>query len=219
MAKTAVIAGATGLVGGHCLQTLIDDPDYSRIVVLTRRAVVLPLSSKVEQRIVDFERLSAADVAGVDDVFCALGTTIKKAGSQAAFSKVDFEAVVDLARATVEAGAKRFVLVSSVGADPNSKNFYLRVKGETEQGVAALPFVAVHIMRPSLLLGHRNESRAGERVAQAVMPMMNWALVGGLRKYRAIPAETVARAMVGGAQSNATGVQIYQHDEIESLSK
>ncbi len=214
-----MIAGATGLVGGHCLRALLDDPDYSRIVVLTRRAVTLPQSPKIEVRVVDFERLSTADVAGAGDVFCALGTTIKKAGSQAAFRKVDFDAVVNLARAAVQAGAKRFVLVSSVGADPKSKNFYLRVKGETEQAVAALPFEVVHIMRPSLLLGHRNEKRAGEGVAQAVMPVMSWAFVGGLRKYRAIPAETVAKAMIGVAESAARGVHIHQHDQIVGLSK
>ncbi len=175
----------------------------------------LPLHpAQVESRVVDFQNLSPANVAGADDVFCALGTTIKKAGSQAAFRKVDYDAIVNLARASVEAGAKRFVLVSSIGADPKSGNFYLRVKGETEQAVALLPFEAVHIMRPSLLLGERRESRTGERLAQKIMPMLNHVLLGPLRQYRAIPAETVARAMVHVAGLPVTGVHIYDHDQI-----
>ncbi len=228
MNRTAVIAGYTGLVGGRVFGCM-HSAGYRKVVLLRRRtttahpfsyvAPVRPNPPIVELRAVDFDRLTPADLAGADDVFCALGTTIKKAGSQDAFRKVDFDAIVNVARAAVEAGAKRLVLVSSVGADPNSKNFYLRVKGETEQAVAALPFDAVHIMRPGLLLGHRNESRPGERVAQAVVPMLNWLLAGSLRKYRAIAAETVARAMVAAAQSPATGVNTYQYDEIEGLTK
>lgn len=216
--RTALIAGATGLVGGQCLTILRRCPDYQKIIILTRRALALDVDT-AEQRIVDFDHLSPADVAGADDIFCALGTTIKKAGSQAAFRKVDFDAIVNVARAGVEAGAKRFVLVSSVGADPKSSNFYLRVKGETEQAVSALPFETIHIMRPSLLLGHREESRAGEGFAQRAMPIINSLLVGPLSKYRAVSAETVASAMVGAARSAVKGVQVYEHDGINRFAE
>lgn len=171
MKRTALLAGVTGLVGGYCLKSLRDN--YEKVIVLTRRAIQLGGVGNVELRIVDFDRLSAADVSGADDVFCALGTTIKKAGSQPAFRKVDFDAIVNLAKASVEAGAKKFILVSSIGADPKSSNFYLRVKGETEQAVGALPFEAVHMMRPSVLLGKREEKRSGEGVAQTIMSILN----------------------------------------------
>jgi len=217
-AKTALLAGSTGLVGGHCLKLLRETADYEKVVAVTRRPLSPDRVDKVEQRVVNFETLSAADVAGAGDIFCALGTTIKKAGSQAAFRKVDFDAIVNLARAGVEAGAKRFVLVSSIGADPKSSNFYLRVKGETEQAVSALPFEAVHIMRPGLLLGERQESRAGEGVAQKVMPIVKGLLVGPLRKYRAVSADRVARAMVGAARSAASGVHVYEYVEIKRLA-
>lgn len=227
MARTALIAGWTGLVGQQCFRALRESERYRRIVLLQRRPPATgkteyrmmgcslpPHPAELESRVVDFEHLSAADIAGADDIFCALGTTIKKAGSQAAFRKVDYDAIVNVARAGVEAGAKRFVLVSSIGADPKSGNFYLRVKGETEQTVAALPFEAVHIMRPSLLLGERQESRAGEGIARRTMPLLNGLLFGPLRKFRAIPAQTVAGAMVGVAGLTVTGVHIYEYDEI-----
>lgn len=221
-ARTAVLAGATGLVGGRCLQSLLHSPAYARVIVLTRRPgfnwlSAGPAYAEVDPRVVDFDRLSPTDLAGADQVFCALGTTIKKAGSQAAFRKVDFECIASLARAAAEAGAKRFVLVSSVGADPNSRNFYLRTKGETEQAVSALPFEAVHIFRPGLLLGHRAEKRTGERLAQIVMPAINFLLAGELRKYRAIPAETVARAMVQVIRVGNTGTRIYEYTEIRAF--
>lgn len=219
MARTALLAGATGLVGGHLLETLRNENAYQRIIVLTRRPIKLANPRNIDVRFVNFDHLSPADVAGGDDVFCALGTTIKKAGSQPAFRKVDFEAIVNLARATLEAGAKRFTVVSSVGADPKSSNFYLRVKGETEQAIAALGFEAIHLMRPSLLLGTRDESRTGEAFARTIMPTLNWALVGSLSKYRAIPALTVAQAMVHAAQSNITGNHVHEFREIVALAQ
>jgi uncharacterized protein YbjT (DUF2867 family) len=231
MLKTALIAGWTGLVGQACFRAVRESGAYEKFILLQRQTqaaakresrgvlMTLPQMDATESRVVDFEHLSPADLAGADDIFCTLGTTIKKAGSQAAFRKVDYDAIVNLARAGLEAGAKRFMLVSSIGADPKSSNFYLRVKGETEQAVAALPFEAVHIMRPSLLLGHRQESRAGEGIAQTVMPLLNSLLCGPLRKYRAIPAETVAKAMVQAAESPAAGVHIYDYDQIGKLAE
>src|SRR5437899_2621148 len=194
--KTAVLLGASGLVGGDCLRALLADPRYARVLVLNRRELALPQDPKLAQRVVTFENLTAVDFQGTDDVFCALGTTIKKAGSQEAFRHVDFDYPLAAARAARNAGAKQFALVSSVGADPASGNFYLRTKGDLEEAIQKLGFNAVHLFRPSLLLGHRAEFRAGERVAIAIAPLFSSLMMGGLRRYRPIQASTVGAAMV-----------------------
>ena len=214
MARTALLAGATGLIGGHLLTTLLGS-DFERVIALTRR----PLAAKprLESRVVSFDSLKPDECTGADVVFCALGTTIKTAGSQEAFRRVDFGYVKTLAECSCAAGAKQFAFVSSVGADPASSNFYLRTKGEIEQALAAVPFVAVHIFRPSLLLGKRPESRPGEQFAIKLAPLFNPLLVSGLRKYRAIEAAQVARAMIAATVSNATGVHVYEHDQIIAL--
>jgi uncharacterized protein YbjT (DUF2867 family) len=148
----------------------------------------------------------------------ALGTTIRKAGSQQAFRRVDFEYPLSAAKQALNAGAKQFILVSSVGADPGSRNFYLRTKGELEQAVSALGFQAVHIFRPSILLGKREEFRAGERVATVIAPVLNLMLMGVLRRYRAIRAATVGRAMVAAARQAIIGVHVYEYDQIAQLA-
>jgi len=212
MSYTAILAGATGLIGGHLLHHLTASADYPRVIALSRRPI--PQHANLETRIVNFDSLSPADSTGADVVFCALGTTIKKAGSQEAFRRVDFGYVKAIADAVHAAGAQQFVLVSSVGADPHSSNFYLRVKGEVEQAVIFAGFAAVHIFRPSLLLGDRPESRLGEGIGRVLMPILNPLMVGGLRKYRAIQSEQVARAMVTAPLNRLAGVHIYQHDDI-----
>ena len=152
--ETALIAGATGLVGSHCLRTLLDGGYYERVIALTRR----PLDRRhprLVETIVDFEKLDEIDLFPAADVFCALGTTMRRAGSQPAFLKVDFEYPRIIAARSAAAGARRFLLVSSVGADSRSNNFYLRVKAELEKAVNALPFESTHIFRPSFLVGER----------------------------------------------------------------
>ena len=200
------------MVGGHLLQQLPEFPDYARFVALTRRAIAP--QPRLDARIVNFDALTPADCAGADVVFCALGTTIKKAGSQGAFRRVDFGYVKALADSSHAAGAQQFVIVSSVGADPESRNFYLRVKGEAEQAITALPFTAVHIFRPSLLLGERSESRTGEALGRALMPVINPLLIGGLRNYRAVRAAQVARAMLAAPLRGVPGVHTYEYDQI-----
>ena len=210
--RTALLAGASGLVGGHCLRLLLAEPTYGRVIALGRRA--LPLQHpKLEQKLVDFAHIADL-VPRVDDVYCCLGTTIKKAGSQAAFRRVDHDYVVALAQAAKQAGARRFLLVSSLGANSRSRIFYSRVKGEAERDVSAVPFKAVHIFRPSLLLGERAESRPLERLGSVAFGALAPLLAGPLRPYRAIPAETVARAMVRAALGEATGVRIHYYDEM-----
>ena len=219
MGRTALVAGASGLVGGHVLRCLLEDPEYERVTVLARRD--LPIAhKKLEQRVLAFDRLAQmADFPRVHDVFCCLGTTIKRAGSQEAFRKVDHALVVELARVAVRHRASQFLLVTALGADPRSRVFYNRVKGEVEEAVRRFAFDAIHIFRPSLLLGKRTESRPAERMAVMVSPLIAWAFVGPLARYRPIKAERVARAMVRTARQATRGVHVHESDEIRRLGR
>lgn len=219
MGRTALVAGASGLVGGHVLRCLLEDPEYERVTVLARRD--LPIAhKKLEQRVLAFDRLAQmADFPRVHDVFCCLGTTIKRAGSQEAFRKVDHALVVELARVAVRHRASQFLLVTALGADPRSRLFYNRVKGEVEEAVRRFAFDAIHIFRPSLLLGKRTESRPAERMAVMVSPLIAWAFVGPLARYRPIKAERVARAMVRTARQATRGVHVHESDEIRRLGR
>jgi len=218
--KTALIAGATGLVGGHCLVRLLRAPEYGGVVALTRRPLATT-DPKLEQRVVEFDQLGREgfDFPQVDDVFCCLGTTIKVAGSQAAFRQVDFVYVVSLASLALGRGAQQFLLVSSLGANPKSPIFYSRVKGETEAAVSALTFEGRQIFRPSILVGERREQRPGERAGIAVMRGVSFAMLGPLRKYRPIAAATVANAMVRVAVQAPSGVNVYESDVLERLGR
>ncbi|MDZ4382118.1 MAG: NAD(P)H-binding protein [Parvibaculum sp.] len=217
--KTTLVAGGTGLVGRHLIRQLIADTSCSKIVALTRRPFDEPSSSKLHVAVVDFDAPDGA-LQGIaaEDAYCALGTTIKVAGSQAAFRKVDHDYIVAFARAAKAAGAKRFMLVSAIGADPASSIFYSRVKGETERDVAAIGFEALHIFRPGILLGARAERRPLERIGMELSPFLNALMLGPARAYRAIAAETVAGAMRGAAASNLDGRHIHAYDAMNRLA-
>ena len=215
MPKSAIIAGSTGLVGSHCLRYLLASPEYSSVTSLVRRSTATA-DPKLRELLVNFDKLD--DLPAADDVFCALGTTIRQAGSQAAFRKVDFEYVVRLAERSLRKGAKQFLVVSSVGANAKSGNFYLRTKGEVEEALRQLPFQAVHIFRPGLLVGKREQSRPGERIGAAIGEVFKFAMVGPLRKYRPIPANSVAKAMVKAAGLGVAGVHVYHYDETMRLA-
>src|SRR5215472_17379832 len=217
-AKTAVLVGASGLVGGYCLQTLLADSRYARILLLGRRELVAVRHPRLGQKVVDFDALTHSDFAGADEVFCALGTTIRKAGSQQGFRHVDVDYPLTAARLNRQAGAKQFLLVSSVGADAGTKNFYLRTKGELEGAIGKLGFNALHIFRPSLLLGKREEFRLGERIAMATLPLLNFVMVGRTRRYRAISAAVVGKAMVASAQQERCGTFVYEYEELRRLA-
>ena len=216
--RSALIVGATGLVGNSLLEQILDDPAYDHVTILARKALQIQ-NAKFHGVLAHFEKLEDASVHfDVDDVFCCLGTTISKAGSQAAFRKIDFDYVVHSAKLASHHPRTQFLVVSSLGANPASTNFYSRVKGEMEEELLSLGLPALHIFRPSLLLGHRSENRPGERIAQAVFPILRIGLVGPLRKYRAISAETVARAMIRQAKQGLSGLQIYESDVIQSIA-
>jgi uncharacterized protein YbjT (DUF2867 family) len=218
MPQTALIAGATGLVGSHCLRRLLSDSRYSQVIALVRKPSGLR-DDRYAERVVNFDTMRLDGLPPGADVYCALGTTIRTAGSQEAFRKVDFGYVVNVAKESLRQSARQFTVVSSVGANPTSSNFYLKTKGEMEQAISELPFHAVHICRPSLLLGQRHEVRTGERLGIAAAGALQFALVGSLRKYRAIQSETVAEAMVAAARANQPGVHVYHYDEMQRLAK
>ena len=216
--RTALLVGATGLVGGHCLRGLLEDDTWSQVVVLARRR--LPATHpKLVARLVDFDRLGQlSGFPRVTDVFCALGTTIASAGSQREFHKVDFGYVVETARLASVSGAQQFLLVSSLGADRASNLFYSRVKGEAEEAVRKLPFPSVQIFRPSFLAGARAERRPFERVGIAAFSAISFALVGPLRRFRPVPAADVARAMIEVARRAPPGVHVWEVDRIEEIA-
>ena len=216
MSRTALLAGATGLVGSHVLQLLLADGAWTRVVTIGRR-LIPQRHDRLEQRIVDFASLT--DLPHIDDLFCCLGTTIKQAGSQAAFRRVDHDYVVALAQAGLHTGATQFLLVSAIGADPAARVFYSRVKGETEADVRKLPYRAIQILRPSLLLGERAEFRLGERIAMMAAPLLSWLLVGRLRRYRPIQAAVVARAMTRIALEAPRGLNVFEYDAMIAAAR
>jgi uncharacterized protein YbjT (DUF2867 family) len=216
--RSAIVAGASGLVGERVLRRLLAGGSYDRVVAFVRGPLNVT-HKKLEQRTVDYERMGRMSAfPRAEDVFCCLGTTIRKAGSQEAFHKVDVEYVSRLAEVSVRAGATQFLLVTAVGADPRSRNFYLRCKGEAEDTVRTLPFKSVHIFRPSFLVGHRRERRAGESVAMVAARMLSFAMLGPAARYRPIRADDVARAMVAVALESPPGIHVYEAREMQALA-
>jgi uncharacterized protein YbjT (DUF2867 family) len=219
--RSFAVLGYSGLVGSHLARMLAVDSRYARGVLVGRRATGALRDARVAEVVVDFDRLvDARELLAVDDVYCCLGTTIKKAGSQEAFRKVDCDIPVAAAREARAAGARQFLVVTAVGADASSRVFYSRVKGEAEAALAALDFPAgLKVFRPSILIGERGESRPGERVAMAVMNVTRPLFAGGLARYRAIDAEAVARAMHRAAfEPPAPGVRVYEGPSLFALA-
>ena len=217
--KVALLAGASGFVGRMALDLLLDASDISRVFAVTRR----PLGRehpRLANRIVQFDRIESQLKGLICQIaLCSLGTTIREAGSEQAFRQVDIDTVVAFARAAKAAQVQRFVVVSSAGADPQSKNFYLRTKAEMEQALAGMGFPSLDILQPSVLLGWRGEVRPLELTASMLMPLVNPFLTGKREPYRGIPARTVAAAMVGVTRSSRRGVQRYTYSTIQALAR
>ena len=219
MPASAAVVGATGLVGGYCSRQLVDEPNYTRVVTLGRRDID-PLAAKHEHCVVDFGHPETLRPhLGVRDVFVCLGTTLKKAGSRERFREVDFDYPLGVAKMAKECGARTLLLVSSMGASKSSRVFYSRVKGELEEALRPLGFEGLHLLRPSLLLGERQEHRVGEGLAQAMSPFLSPLLRGPLQRYRPIDAADVAKAMVRLAVAQKTGTCVYESDEIAALAR
>jgi uncharacterized protein YbjT (DUF2867 family) len=217
--RIALVAGGSGLVGARLLSLLLNATDYTRVLALSRRA--LPLDHpRLANRVVRFDESLAAQLKGVqcNDAFCCLGTTIGDAGSQQAFRAVDHDLVLEFARLALTAGAERFILISAIGASATSRNFYLRVKGETERSLQALRFRALDILTPSVLLGARRTMRPLELLVQAALWTFNPLILGGWSRYRGITADTVAAAMLGAARSARGGVNRYVYGDMRALA-
>lgn len=215
--RKALLLGASGLVGGHCLGYLLADDFYSRVNILVRRE--LPIHHpKLVQHPVDFDRLEnhAAVLCG-DDVFCCLGTTIAKAGSREAFRRVDFGYPVKIAGLALKGGAKQFLLVSALGADAGSPIFYNRVKGQVEEAIDHCGFETLHIFRPALLTGKRVERRPIEDLGRMLSRLFPFVFSGPLKKFRPIAAEALAYAMVEIAREQWQGRHVFSSALIQSV--
>ena len=203
----ALLLGATGLVGRELLAQLLADDRYASVIVVARRSTGAK-HAKLVEHVFDLDQMESLPEAFVaDDVFCALGTTIRIAGSQERFRAIDFELPLRAARLAREGGAAQYLLVSSVGADPRSRIFYSRVKGELEQALMKLGYPSLTIARPSTLLGDRTEHRRGEGLAQR----LGWLVPAA---YKPIHGRTVARALIAAAHDPAPGVRILQSREM-----
>lgn len=211
--RSILLIGATGLVGSECLRLLIENDAFSRVVVLSRRPLIAaPPHPKLHVHLVDFDRLtSAASCFGVDQIMCALGTTMKAAGSRRRFRAVDLLYPLTAAHLGVEKKVSHFLLVSSLGADAESRFFYNRMKGELENAVSELPYRSLTIARPSLLVGKREHSRLAERAAGGVLGLFP-------ARYRPIDATDVARALVEQAVADKPGRRILESIELRALA-
>lgn len=218
MGKTALLAGATGLVGSYLLEELINSNEYSEIKVLTRRSIGKQ-HPKIKEIIINFDEIEKyKDQIKAEDYFCSLGTTIKKAGSKEAFHKIDYEYVFRLGCLAREHNCQHFAVVSAMGASYESQIFYNKVKGQMESALIDLEFETLLIFRPSLLLGSRQESRTLEKLFIAVAPLLNPFLWGPLKPYRGIEAKKVAIAMVKVCLGDDMGPNIFLSSEIEEIA-
>lgn len=216
---TALVVGAAGLVGGELLRLLLAAPEYDGLIVWGRRPCGI-VHEKLQEVMIDFDALPQYVIPeSVQQVFCCLGTTIKKAKSQAAFRQVDLEYPLLLAEKAKAAGVKQFLIISAAGAAVNSLFFYGRVKGELEEKLKKLQLPGLHIFQPTLLLGERKEFRLGERVLAAVLSLIPFALLGPLQRLQPIAAKTVAAAMLQAAIADQPGVHVYSAADMVDLCK
>jgi len=210
--KTALIIGASGLIGQQLVQQLLEDERYEKVTALVRKPLDIE-HDKLTQTRYDFD-WPDADLAIGEELFCCLGTTIKKAGSQANFRKVDYDCIVETAKIALANGTKKIAIISSIGADKDSSIFYNKVKGETEEALRKLKYEACYVLRPSLLMGARDELRMGELVGKLAMTAFSFAVP---KKYKGIEGKQVAKAMIAVMQSDKTGFQILESDELHTF--
>lgn len=217
MSKIALIAGASGLVGSYCLDFLLQSKIYDKVICITRKT--LPVQSPyLQQVIADVNNLAEKlNELKADDVYCCIGTTINKAGSQEVFKQVDYSYVKVLADQLKNNGATSFAVVSSIGANANSYNFYLRTKGEIENAIKACNYSKTIILRPSMLLGPRKEFRLGEAIGKFFMTTFSFLFVGKLKRYKAIDAAQVAKALIHFTQEDFKGLKVVENNELLEL--
>jgi uncharacterized protein YbjT (DUF2867 family) len=216
MMKTAIVVGATGLVGRQLTELLLKDTRFEKVKTLVRRTANIS-NEKLEEHIVDFDdqdtwkKLVAGDV-----LYSALGTTLRSAGSKEAQYKIDYTFQFQVAKVAAANDVKEYVLVSAANSNPGSKIFYSRMKGELERDIKKLPFETIHIIRPGMLAGHRDEARTGEIVVGAIANVISY--VPGLAKLKPIQGHDVARAMINATFRRVTGIYTYTMDEVFDLA-
>ncbi|TAD95458.1 MAG: oxidoreductase [Bacteroidetes bacterium] len=208
--KTAIIVGASGLVGSELLNCLLADPNYSQITVLVRQKLAIE-NPKLYQKVIDFDKISERTTIFADHAFCCLGTTMKQAGSKEAFYKVDFTYAYEFAKFAFRSGIKKFLIVTAMGADAKSMIYYNRVKGEIEQKIIELDFDSLQIIRPSLLLGKRKNPRIGEDFGKIFGKIFSFLIP---KRYQAIEGAQVAKALWKIANKNLLGNHIHESDKL-----
>ncbi|MDC1108807.1 NAD(P)H-binding protein [Flavobacteriaceae bacterium] len=214
--KQVTLFGATGLIGSYLLEFLLKDSDIHLINVVGRNPFHLE-HDKINNIVIDFEDVSSISnsVTGSEAVFVSIGTTMSKVnGDKIKYKSVDFDIIFNIANACKQKNINQFIYVSSLGANPNSSNFYLRLKGEIDEAVAKLNLNSTYIFRPSILLGKRNESRPGEKIMQFVMPLLDFMIPSN---SKAIKAEDVAKSMLNTIKNYKSGLHIYQYNQIKEL--
>lgn len=216
--KTALIAGATGLVGKELLQQLLENDKYGKVISLVRREVSLK-HPKLQQIVVNFDKLDeVASQLKADEYYCCLGTTLKKAGSKENFAKVDYLYPVNLASIAEKNKVKKYLLISALSADKNSMIFYNKVKAEVEEEISKKNIESIFIFRPSILLGEREEERLGEKIIIKLYKPLSFLLNGPLKKFRPIHRREVASGMIHVAnKEEMKGVHIFESEEIKAL--
>jgi uncharacterized protein YbjT (DUF2867 family) len=210
--KTALIVGATGLIGDILTHRLVESPTYERVKVLVRKSLNWQ-HPRLQEILFDFDHPNGLLVQG-DDIFCCLGTTMRQAGSRDAFRRVDYQYPLEVARLGLANGARQFSIVTAMGADFGSRFFYNRVKGETERDLRALNYPSLTIVRPSLLLGQRTEARLGERVGAGFMRLFAPLIPA---RYKAIEAAKVANALLQTAQQPESRVRVLESDALQEF--
>lgn len=218
MNQKAIIVGSTGLIGSFLLEYLLQNENFSQIIALVRTAQISK-NNKLKYVETDFKKLDkvANEITG-ESLFICIGSTMAKAGSKDAFLKIDYDIPVDIAHMALKNGVQKCFVVSSLGADANSSNFYLHTKGKMEQAIEKLGFKNTVFMRPSILFGTRKEFRLGELIGKFLMRIVGPLFIGPLKKYKGIHGKTVAKAMINLSISNNTGIQKFESHEIKSLA-
>ncbi|CAN7562665.1 NAD-dependent epimerase/dehydratase family protein [Rossellomorea sp. LjRoot5] len=217
MSRVALIAGATGLVGSHLSEILLKSPEYIKVISFVRRESGMK-HEKLDERIISFDGMKLLPHEEIDDVFCCLGTTIKKAGTKHAFKKVDYEYPIQLGKLGKEHGARQYLVISSIGAKPESPFFYSQVKWNLEKELKELHYPSLHIFRPSLLLGERQEFRLGEKAGEIFSRAVRPVMVGRLKRYRSIPGKQVAYGMYRAAIGTySEEVTIHESEQIQEF--
>lgn len=210
------VLGSSGLVGQALVSQLLRDPEIDQVKIIVRKPARVN-HSKLVSVLLDFsDQASLEDaLADAEIIFCCIGTTMKQVhGDKKLYRSIDYDIPVAAATFGSRHETKKFVLVSAIGADEKSGNFYLRLKGEVEDAISNIPFEAVHIFRPSFLLGKRKEQRAGEGIAKSLFSGIGWLLIGGLKKFHPVHDSQVAEAMIAAAKSDRKGVHYYDYKKM-----